>query len=135
MSSIVIPGLRYDDPEKAVTFLQDAFGFVDSGIFRDESGTIVHAQLSLGSGMIMLGPNSSPDMKEQFSTPKELGGISTQAIYVVVQDADLHYDRAKRAGAEILKPIADAEYGGRGYTCRDPEGHVWEFGTYDPWKR
>ncbi len=39
------------------------------------------------------------------------------------------------AGAEIILDIKDEDYGGRGYTCRDPEGHVWNFGSYDPWKK
>ena len=34
---------------------------------------------------------------------------------------------------EIVVEIEDASYGGRGFTCRDPEGHVWSVGTYDPW--
>jgi len=52
---------------------------------------------------------------------------------VIVDDADKHCARAVAAGAEILLPLEDADYGGRGYSCRDPEGHVWNFGTYDPW--
>ena len=57
----------------------------------------------------------------------------TQSPYVIVADADAHYARAKAAGAEIVMDIKDEDYGGRGYSCRDPEGHVWNFGTYDPW--
>ena len=39
----------------------------------------------------------------------------------------------KAAGAEIVLDIKTQDYGGRDYTARDPEGHVWTFGTYDPW--
>ena len=39
------------------------------------------------------------------------------------------------AGAEIVVEIEDHPHGGRGYSCRDPEGHLWNFGTYDPWLR
>lgn len=131
--STVIPGLRYADPQAAVDWLTSAFGFEEQAIHRDEQGRIVHAQLSLGSGMVMLGPDDSPDMKDRFSTPRQLGGRSTQAVYVVVPDADAHHARSQAAGATILKPLADASYGGRGYTCSDMDGHVWEFGTYDPW--
>jgi uncharacterized glyoxalase superfamily protein PhnB len=52
-----------------------------------------------------------------------------------VDDADAHYARAAAAGAEIVLDIVDEDYGGRGYSCRDPEGHLWNFGTYDPWAR
>ena len=61
------------------------------------------------------------------------GGTITQSAYIVVPDADAHYARAKRAGAEIVLDIKDEDYGGRGYSCRDPEGQLWNFGTYDPW--
>ena len=51
-----------------------------------------------------------------------------------MDDADAHHARARAAGAEILLALEDQDYGGRGYTCRDPQGHVWSFGTFDPWK-
>jgi uncharacterized glyoxalase superfamily protein PhnB len=43
------------------------------------------------------------------------------------------YRSAKAAGAEMVRDIADMEYGGRAFTCRDPEGHVWSVGSYNPW--
>ncbi|TMB01350.1 MAG: glyoxalase, partial [Deltaproteobacteria bacterium] len=61
-------------------------------------------------------------------------GPVTQSPYVIVADADAHYARAKAAGAEIVMDIKDEDYGGRGYSARDPEGHLWNFGTYDPWR-
>jgi uncharacterized glyoxalase superfamily protein PhnB len=65
--------------------------------------------------------------------PRDTGGVGTQSAYVIVEDADAHYARAKAAGAEIVMEIEDQDYGGRLYSCRDPEGHLWNFGTYDPW--
>jgi uncharacterized glyoxalase superfamily protein PhnB len=65
--------------------------------------------------------------------PDEIDGVETQSAYLVVSDADAIYARAKAAGAEILLDIKDEDYGGRGFTCRDLEGHIWNFGTYDPW--
>jgi uncharacterized glyoxalase superfamily protein PhnB len=59
--------------------------------------------------------------------------VNTQGTYVVVADVDGHYARAKAAGAEIVLDLKKQDYGGRDYTCRDLEGHVWTFGTYDPW--
>ena len=38
----------------------------------------------------------------------------------------------EKAGAQIVLDIKDEDYGGRGFTCRDPEGHIWSIGTYDP---
>jgi uncharacterized glyoxalase superfamily protein PhnB len=53
-------------------------------------------------------------------------------IYIVVQDSDAHYARAKAAGAEIIRELEDQDYGSRDYTARDLEGNIWSFGTYDP---
>jgi uncharacterized glyoxalase superfamily protein PhnB len=55
------------------------------------------------------------------------------SVYCIVTDADAHFARAKAAGAEITSEPVTQSYGGRDYTCKDPEGHVWTFGTYDPW--
>jgi uncharacterized glyoxalase superfamily protein PhnB len=70
---------------------------------------------------------------EAMRAPSELDGHCTQGAYVIVEDADAHHERALAAGAEILLELVDQDYGGRGYTCRDPQGHVWSFGTYGPW--
>ena len=65
--------------------------------------------------------------------PGDVGGANTQNCYLVVSDADAVYRSAREAGAEIVLDIKDEDYGGRGFTCRDPEGHIWSLGTYDPW--
>ena len=57
-----------------------------------------------------------------------------KTCYIVVDDADAHCRAAKAAGASIVLDITDDDHGGRGYACRDPEGHIWSFGTYDPWQ-
>ena len=63
---------------------------------------------------------------------EQVGAVSLSP-YIIVEHADSHYARAVAMGAEIVIEIRDEDYGGRGYTCRDPEGHVWSFGSYDPW--
>jgi uncharacterized glyoxalase superfamily protein PhnB len=45
-------------------------------------------------------------------------------------DPDALLERAAKAGAEVILPIKDEDYGSRGFTVRDPEGNVWTFGTY-----
>lgn len=68
------------------------------------------------------------------STPQLLGG-TTQSPYPVVPDADDVCRSAKAAGAEIVREITDEDYGGRAFSCRDPEGHhLWNIGGYDPRK-
>ncbi|MDB5815184.1 MAG: hypothetical protein JWM03_1303 [Rhodocyclales bacterium] len=132
--STVIPCLRYRDAPTAIEWLCKAFGFEKNAIYPNEDGTIAHAQLSFGNGMIMLG---SVQKETAWGTlmkqPDEIGGAETQSAYIIVADADVVYWQAKAAGAVILIDIKDEDYGGRGFTCRDPEGHVWNFGTYDPW--
>ncbi len=53
-------------------------------------------------------------------------------LYLVVEDPDRHFRRAVEAGAEVVRPLEDTDYGSRGYTARDPEGNLWSFGTYQP---
>ena len=132
MSSPVIPTLRYHDAPRMIAWLCDTFGFERHAVHDDDQGGIAHAQLRLGSGMIMLGSVRNDEFGQVQSTPRELGK-TTQSPYLVVSDADRVYRTAKAAGAEIVIDIKNEDYGGRGFTCRDPEGHVWSVGTYDPW--
>jgi uncharacterized glyoxalase superfamily protein PhnB len=123
----ISPTLRYRDALAAIDFLVDAFGFQKAMMVPGENGTVAHAELRYGNGMIMLG---SADKGNEFDRITPPPGNS--AAYVVVDDADAHHDRAKAAGAEIVYPLTDQEYGSRDYAARDPEGNLWSFGTYRP---
>jgi uncharacterized glyoxalase superfamily protein PhnB len=129
----VIPAMRYHDAPAAIEWLCKAFGFEKHLVVPGENGTIAHAQLRFGNGMIMLGSARDDEFGQVVKPPRDLGGFGSQSPYVIVEDADAHYRRAVAAGAQIVLDIEDKDYGGRGYTCRDPEGHVWSFGSYDPW--
>ena len=83
--------------------------------------------------MVMLGSVKESEFDRFMKQPDEIGGAETQSAYVIVSDADVFYARAKTAGAKIVLDIKDEDYGGRGFSCRDLEGHLWNFGTYDPW--
>ena len=72
-------------------------------------------------------------MVNSSKTPKDLNGINTQTPYIIVEEIDDHYSRAIAAGAKIVLDIKDEDYGGRGYSCQDPEGYIWNFGSYNPW--
>ena len=133
LTATVIPVLKYDDAKKAVKWLCEAFGFKEHAVHAGEDGTVAHAELTFDGGMIMLGSSGSTEFDKIVKTPKNFGGAGTQSIYVVVQDADAHYARAKKAGARILIDLETKPWGGRDYTCADLEGHVWSFGTYNPW--
>ena len=131
----VIPCLRYRDAPAAIEWLCQTFGFEKRLVVPNEDGTIAHAQLSFGNGMIMTGsvPKTETEFGLLMKQPDEIGGAETQCSYIIVPDADAVYARAKSAGAEIVIEIKDEDYGGRGFSCRDLEGHVWNIGTYDPW--
>jgi uncharacterized glyoxalase superfamily protein PhnB len=132
-TATVIPGLRYRDAGKAIDFLCRAFGFEPRLVVPGEQGGVAHAQLTFGNGMVMLGSAGDGHFDAFVKPPAEVGGVGTWSAYVLVEDADAHHARAVAAGAEVVQELHDPEYGGRIYSCRDPEGHVWSFGTYDPW--
>lgn len=124
--SDVFPTLRYKDAPGAIRFLTEAFGLTEHFVVPGEDGTIEHAQLAWGDGMVMLG--STTDGSD--------GRLAFEAgpawLYLVVDDPDAHHARAVAAGAEIVDGLRDEDYGSRGYTARDPEGNLWSFGTYRP---
>ncbi|MES2151707.1 MAG: VOC family protein [Pseudomonadota bacterium] len=134
-TATVTPSLRYNDAPKAIEWLCAVFGFEKHLIVPGENNSIRHAQLSFGNGMIMLASSSvENEYGKLVVQPEDIGGRQTQTISLVVNDADEVYRRVKQAGTPILIDLYDAEYGGRGFTCRDLEGHVWNIGTYDPWQ-
>ena len=133
--STIIPCLRYRDALAAIDWLCRAFGFEKQAVYADKKGVVQHAQLVFGNGMIMLGSVANPGAwGERIAQPDEIGGRETQSPCVIVADCEAHYARAKAAGAVIVDELEHKEYGGAGYSCRDPEGHLWWFGSYDPWK-
>jgi uncharacterized glyoxalase superfamily protein PhnB len=133
--STVIPCLRYRDAPRAIDWLCAVFGFTRHLVVEGENGSIAHAQLNSGNGMIMLGSASNEgEYGKLIAQPEDIGGAETQTTYLVVTDADAVYGRVLEAGAAIVIDIVDEEYGGRGFTCRDLEGHIWSIGTYDPWQ-
>lgn len=130
----IIPCLRYRDAPAAIEWLCRAFGFERQLVVPNEDGSIAHAQLGYGNGMIMLGSVFDTEYGRLMVQPSQIDNRNTQSAYLVVQDADLVYERALKAGAQIVLDLKDEDYGGRGFSCRDPEGHVWSIGTYDPWE-
>ncbi|MEO8187294.1 MAG: VOC family protein [Burkholderiaceae bacterium] len=131
--STVISCLRYRDAPAAIDWLQRAFEFEPQLVVPDAQGGIAHAQLRFGNGMVMLGSMRDDDFGKLMTHPDETGGRETQSAYLIVKDADAVYMSAKAAGSKIVAEIKDEDHGGRGFSCRDLEGHLWYFGTYDPW--
>jgi uncharacterized glyoxalase superfamily protein PhnB len=134
--STIVPSLRYRDCLVAIDWLIRAFGLEKQAVFvAPDNKTVQHAQLTFGNGMIMLGSVDNGGQASKFMVqPDEIGLRETKSTYLVVNDADAVYATAKAAGAEMVLDIRDMDYGGRGFTCRDLEGHIWSIGTYDPWE-
>jgi uncharacterized glyoxalase superfamily protein PhnB len=123
--SPVIPSLRCQDARAELEFLRDAFGLTVHACYP-ETGPVMHAELSYGTGVVMLGSASDG------SDGRLVVDTGPSWIYVVVDDVAAHHGRAVEAGAYIVQEPKDEEYGGSGYTARDPEGNLWSFGSYRP---
>jgi uncharacterized glyoxalase superfamily protein PhnB len=119
----VFPTLIYDDAAAAIDFLVDAFGAERHAVYAGDDGTIGHAELRFGNGLVMFG-----SAKGDAEATRGRGG----GIYIVVVDADAHCECARAAGAEITRDVFDTDYGSREYAAKDPEGNSWYFGTYQP---
>lgn len=121
----VWPSLRARDALGLIRFLVDVVGFEETVVHAD--GDVVHhAQLGWPpGGGVMLGSSRSSDEADDW--PLQPG---TFGAYVVTDEPDALYERVNRAGAEIIKPLQDTDYGSRDFAIRDPEGNRWSFGTY-----
>lgn len=131
--STVMPALRYRDAPAAIDWLCEVLGFARHAVYPGPDNTIGHAELTLGSGMIMLGSEKDDEYGHRFKSPSDLGGMETRSAYLIVPDADAVYARVKASGGTIVREIQDTPYGSREFTVKDPEGHSWSVGTYDPW--
>jgi uncharacterized glyoxalase superfamily protein PhnB len=133
--STVIPGLRYRNAMAMIEWLCRVFGFEKQAVYAGPDGVVMHSQLTLGNGMIMVGSvNSGVSVSNLLKQPDEIGGAETQNPYLVVSDIDAIYAKAKVAGAKIVVDLATKDHGGKAFSCSDPEGHVWNVGTFDPWE-
>lgn len=123
VKSTVWPAFRYRDARAAIRFLVDVFGFEERAV-HGAGETVDHAELGWpGGGGIMLGSHRDDG-------PFAVIPPGTGLAYLVTDDPDGLYARAVAAGAPIVIELRDEDYGSRGFTCRDPEGVFWSFGTY-----
>lgn len=123
----VWPIVSYRDARAALGFLVEAFGFEEREIYAREGdpSIIEHGELRwpLGGG-VMFGTAGKDDSAFGRRVP------GNDAVYVVCDDPDALFERARSRGAEVVRPLKDEDYGSRGFTVRDPEGNLWSFGTY-----
>lgn len=136
--STAIPCLRYRNAPAALDALCAVLGFEKRLVVPGSDPSIViHSQLQLGEsgGMIMVGSvTNDSEHGRMMKQPDEIGGAETQSACLIVPDADAVHARVAAApGWSVAIPIANQNYGGRGFMCKDHEGHIWWVGTYDPW--
>ncbi|HEX5418438.1 MAG TPA: VOC family protein [Gammaproteobacteria bacterium] len=122
------PTMRCKNAEAMIAWLKDVLGFTERVVYRSE-GTVQHAELALGSSILMLGQDRENDYGALVG---DLTGRRTDALYVAVEDPDSLYGKMKTSGAKIETALHDTDYGSRDFACRDPEGNLWSFGTYWP---
>lgn len=128
--------LNYTDATTAIEWLCNAYGFEKHLVVNEDNGTVLHSELKLGEVMIMVGSsNNGGEYCKLIKHPKEVGGMETQSPYIVIDNPDALYESAKKQGAKIAIEIKTEDYVGRGFSCYDPEGHLWNFGSYNPWKK
>ena len=124
----IFPILRYNNARAAIRWLCQAFGFMEVFCTPEHGPFVRHARLKLGENIIMVG-SVRPD--DGIASPQVLGA-ATQMLAVYVEDPDAHFERARTAGARILYPPKDTDFGSREYHVADLEGHPWTFGTFRP---
>lgn len=122
----VWPGLLCTDARATIRFLVEAFGFAETLVVPGErDGEVMHAEVRWPEGgIVMIG---SDDGRGEFAAHNRPG---TNSLYVVTDHPDDVFARATAAGAQVVRDMADTDYGSRGFTVRDPEGNLWCFGTY-----
>ncbi len=130
----VVPTIPYRDAAAMVDWLSDAYGFEKRRVVNGENGEFRYAQLVCGGDVVMVVRADDSKLERLVVHPDQIGGVETQTCYVVVSDVDAHYAKATAAGAEIVSGIEGRDRSDRRYTSRDPEGHIWMFGTYDPFE-
>jgi uncharacterized glyoxalase superfamily protein PhnB len=116
--------LFYKDPFAALKWLEQAFGFERVMVITDAEGKLAHSEMKFGDGYVMIGG----EWADFIAAPAATGGRNTQTTHVHLKDGiDAHCERARAAGAVIVREPADQFYGDRSYMAKDLEGHVWTF--------
>ena len=114
----IYPTLGYRDAHAAIEWLERVAGFERLFVVPGPDNTVTHAELRFGTGIIMVGTRP--------------GAAAVDAPYVYVADVRAHYDRMRTAGADVTLEYEEKDYGGAGFSIRDPEGKEWSFGSYVP---
>jgi uncharacterized glyoxalase superfamily protein PhnB len=130
----VIPSVLFRDANGGIEWLKNTLGFTEHVVYRNTDGAVEHAELLFGNGMLMVGTAGlNPQTAAWMALPSEVGGKNTGGAYLIVHDCTPLWQQAQAAGAEVMLPLRSMDYGGKAFTLRDPDGHLWSVGEYDPW--
>lgn len=125
----LFPVLTVQDPDAAIAWLAEALGAEAHLVVRDDAGAVQHAEIRVGHALVLLA--SAPDPTYGTRSPHALGA-TTAGVYVVADDVQGAFDRAQSAGASVVQPLRQTDYGSTDFSVRDPEGHLWHVGSYHP---
>ena len=125
--------MRYRNAPAAIDWLCEVFSFTRQLVVPGPDGTVIHSQLVMGTGMVMVSSVRDDHYGSLVKQPDEFGGLETQACCLIVEDPDAVYHRLLTHRGTIVRDIQDEPYGGRAFTGRDLEGHLWTVGSYNPW--
>jgi uncharacterized glyoxalase superfamily protein PhnB len=120
-ANIILPHVVYQNLGDAIVWLTNAFGFEEHYRYGDP---ISGAQVHLGDAWIML-----RQARPGSGSPAQLG-YATQSLTVFVEDVEVHFQRTKSAGAKIVEPLHQTEYGELQYGAEDLDGHHWLFSRH-----
>jgi uncharacterized glyoxalase superfamily protein PhnB len=124
--SPILAHLVVSNGAEAIAFYQNAFGAETATAHYMPDGKLMHAELKIGSGRLMLA-----DEFPSFGSlsPKTLGG-SPVVLNLYSDDVDTLFNRAVKAGAMVTMPLANQFWGDRYGQITDPFGHRWALGQH-----
>jgi PhnB protein len=119
----IAPMLSVRNGAKAVEFYKAAFSAIEVFRIDDGKGGVV-ARLAVEGAEFWVADESPKHLN--FS-PESLGG-GTVRMVMIVEDPDAAFARAVAAGAKVVVPVSNQEFGWREGRVVDPFGHHWEIG-------
>lgn len=122
----VTPYLIVDDASAAIDFYSSVLGASERMRMAGPDGRVGHAELDVGDSMIMLA-DEFPDMGAR--GPRTVGGTPV-TLHVYVENVDEVFERAVKAGAQVLRPLENRFYGDRSGQFEDPFGHHWNVASH-----
>ena len=121
----VTPHLVCAGAAEAIEFYKKAFGAEELMRLPGQDGKLMHASVRIGDSRVMLVDENA---QWKIFGPKTLKGTPV-TIHLQVPDADAVFERATKAGAQVIMPLADMFWGDRYGVVADPFGHHWSIAT------